>query len=161
MPLVPPLLSQHATCIINGTIFSLCKDNWNKVLLDFFGQMILWKPMWDLHDTDGTINATSCFIRSGWLKQGATWPFFSMGCQHWHHMTLMASSVPPQHLLVQDGQKEMQITFSVISHYWYWHQHCVMPMALSITPLYSLDHDHWKIYNITFWSFDAINAGSF
>ena len=58
--------------------------------------------------------------------------FLVMGCQCWHYMTLIASSIPPLYLLVQDDQNEMQ------------HEHNVMPMALSIAPLYSLGQDDWN-----------------
>ena len=75
--------------------------------------------------------------------------FLVMWCQCWHQMTLMASLIPPLHMLVQDDWTRYYMTFSVIWHCLQWHAHHLIPMALSITQLQSLGQDDFRC-NITF-----------
>ena len=70
--------------------FSLCEDNWNKVWRDSFGYVMLFTPVWASHDTDYIVGGAILFIRSRFLKQGATLLFWSCDASvgitwHWWH----------------------------------------------------------------------------
>ena len=110
---------------------SLGEDCWKKVWHDSFGHVMLLAPVQALNDTDDIVSGTILFVRSRWLKQGETcrWRFLILFCdnlwkcetwlfghvmpmlQCWHHMTLMASSIAPLHLLFHDDWNEMQYDF--------------------------------------------------
>ena len=97
----------------------------------------------------GNVNGTILFARSRWLKQDTTKHFLS-----YYARILMASPTAQLHLLVHDDQMRCDMTFSVIWHCWHWHQHHVMLMALSISPLYSLGQGNWN--NVQYNSFGHV-----
>ena len=112
---------------------SLCEDSWNKVWHDSFGHIMLLAPVHVLHDPNGILNSPILFVRSRWLKQDAKWLFGSCDAS--------------------GGINSITMTFSVIWHCWYWHEHNVMPMALPITPLYSLHQDNWNSVQHNFFGY--------
>ena len=62
------------------------------------------------HDTDCIVNHTIfLFDQDGWNK--IQHDFLVMWCQCFYHMTLMASSIAPLHLLVQNDHNVMQHDF--------------------------------------------------
>ena len=85
---------------------SLGEDKWNKMWYDF-GHVMLIAPVPAPYYTVGIVNSTVLFVRSWWLKEGATW----LVCQHWHHMAWMASPIILLYLLVQDDWNEIQHVF--------------------------------------------------
>ena len=55
----------------------LAQDNWNKMLHHLFGHVMPLPLALTSCDTDGILNSIIAFIRSWWLKCGATWLFWS------------------------------------------------------------------------------------
>ena len=110
-------------------VYSLGEDNWNEVQHDFIRHVMPLGPV--SHDGDSIINGNIAFLRSKWLKWGATWLFGHVTSLTpvLHHIVLMVSSVAPSHSLGEDIQYEVQhYVFGHVNH-WHQYQHHLMLMA--------------------------------
>ena len=103
--------------------------------------MMLCVPVWALHDTDGIVNCTILFTRARWLKQSSTWLFGHVMpvCSMWHWWNHQYYQSISEFKIIKK-----RCNMTVIWHYWHWHQHHVMQMALLMSPLYSLSQDSWN-----------------
>ena len=98
------------------------------------------------------LSMASFVSRERWWKKGATWLLGNV-MPVWYHLTLMASSIAPLHLLVQDDQNDMHQSFHTvgtsISIMWCQWQHCIHYVKTTET-----------VCTISFLSCDAIDVVS-
>ena len=121
MPTAPKLLPLHF----------LAQDNWNEVQHDFLVIWCHWYQHWHdmmpyaLVSCDATaVKSASCDVDSSINGINALLRSWWL---KWEAISLFQS-------------------FDT----WHWHQHHVMPMALSVVPLYALGHDKWNNVQLNF-----------
>ena len=123
---------------------------------DSFGHLCCWQQC-DHHMTLIALSMVPfCFARSRWLIHGETW--------HFGHVMPLLESHDTNNIINNNSafaslrRSKWDVKwFLVIWHCWHWHQHHVMPTALSGTPLYSLGQDGWKnVQHKIFWSCNAM-----